>query len=221
MKIAILGAPGSHKTQVANSLKRKLEKSPLEDSLAQWKVIDGYVEKLQERTGLPFGHMSTFPHNFTVITDRWVRESEAMMKGYNTITCGSIYESILYATFSTLFTSSVEEIMIYDQLFYKCMMEALGGLEQRTFDYDLMFFLPWTEEQEQELEGTWDAVVNAKIPEVLDGFSKHAVTLRGTDAQKAKTAAQFVGAFWKAAQIATYDQPSVPDGVGESATSKH
>src|ERR1700746_118260 len=110
MKIALIAAPGSGKTAVAKRAMNKLNKNPQWES--KWKVIDGYVEQLSKRTGLPFGEVSTIPHNLAVITDRWVREGEAMHRGFHTITCGSIYESFMYSSFAAMFISSNEQQMV-------------------------------------------------------------------------------------------------------------
>jgi hypothetical protein len=216
MKVALLGAPGSGKSKVARLSLRRLNRLPLEKLPGdqtnppgrQWKIIDGYVEKLQERTGLPFGEISTFPHNLAVITDRWVREAEAQGQGLNTITCGSIYESILYSTFSTLITSSREDGMVHDQMFHQVMMHTLGALESSTYDYDAIFWLPWTQEHYDQDVHSWAAVVNAKRPEALDGFSKSVIPLIGSDKVRADRVVEVIRAI---AEITSPpdDEPSV------------
>jgi hypothetical protein len=193
MKIALLGAPGANKSKVARLTLARMKRL----ELGQWAVIDGYVEKLQQRTGLPYGEASGFTHNLSVITDRWVREAEAMNKGYNSITCGTIYESIMYSSFGTLFVSPYEAQMVEDQLYYQVMMQALGALESRTLDYDAIFWLPWSQRVAEEHEGTWDAVLNAKLGETLDGFGRYVITLIGTDKQKADRVVEVIRAIHK------------------------
>jgi hypothetical protein len=189
MKVALLGAPGSGKTAVAKRARTQLNKTD------PWKVIDGYVERLTLRTGLPFGELSTIPHNLAVITNRWVLEAEAQRDGLNTITCGSIYESIIYSTFSTMFVGSIEGEMLYDDRYRDVMMHALGAIEGSTYDYDAIFWLPWTQEHYEQETGTWASVVNAKIPEALDGFGKAVIPLVGTDKVRADRVVEVIRAI--------------------------
>src|ERR1700733_12132818 len=89
MKVALLGPPGSGKTKIANRLRKLLD--------GQWKVVDNYIDTLVRRTGQPFGVNVNYYGHLAAITARMVAEWEAENKGLNTITCGSIFESIIYA----------------------------------------------------------------------------------------------------------------------------
>jgi hypothetical protein len=218
MKVALIGSPGAGKTKLAQKLVRRLNKTPLEEMPeGRWKLIDGYVDQLQKRTALPFGALSTIPHNLAVISDRWVREAELQSQGFHTVTCGSIYESIMYSTFSTLFNSNNEAAMVYDQTHYRIMMEALGVLESRTYDYDAIFWLPWTSERELEQNGTWEAVINAKLPEMLDGFDKFAVPLRGTSKENFERVIEVIRITGTWAKIAEDEQRSVRASTDDSS----
>jgi hypothetical protein len=218
MKVAILGAPGAGKTKISKKLVNSLNK---QGDLGQWKLIDGYVDKLRQRTNLPFGQVSTFAHNLAVITDRWVLEREAQEKGFHTVTCGSIYESIMYSTFATNFFSTQEDMMVYDQLFYKAMMEALGGLEARTYDYTAIFRLEWTVPLVTERGHTWEGVINEKLPEALDGFNKYAIPLTGTDKSKAQAAEEVIRAIWTFAEATNDDGGTVLSSDSDSQSEEH
>jgi hypothetical protein len=193
MKIALLGAPGTGKSAIAKRAVKILNTLPLGDLIGdqtnppgkQWKVIDGYVERLAKRTGLFQEELATIPQNLAVITERWVLEAEAQNKHINTITCGSLYETIIYSSFTTLFTPMGEGSLVYDQLFNQVMMHALGALEGSTYDYDAIFWVPWTQEHFESDQDSWNAVLNAKLPEALDGFNKVAIPLLGTDKERA------------------------------------
>lgn len=175
LNIALLGAPGSGKSSVARKIVALTKQS---NALGEWGVVDGYVEALSKSTGLIFGPASNFPQNLSVITTRWVKESELYSKGLNVITCGSIYESILYSTLPTMFKTEEEfAANTAENIFNQIMLQALGALEKTTYHYDAMFFIPFTEKVRLKNERTWAGVVNAKLPEILEGFTKQVILL--------------------------------------------
>lgn len=206
-KVAILGAPGAGKSRVA-----KEACSLLSNKQPHWAVVDGYVGALSKTTGITFGAESNFPHNLSVITHRWVKEAEVFNKGLNCITCGSIYESILYSTFTTMFKSPDEQQIMRDQIFNNVMMQALGALENTTYDYDAMFLIPLSKKLAKKADGTWNQVVDAKLPEVLDAFQKKVILLdEKTNAAKAQTVVDVIGEIEKfyAKHFATNDEQAV------------
>lgn len=166
MKIALLGRPGSGKTRLANAL--------IQSRGPEWVKVDRYVERLQKRTGWPFAHLSDYRHNLAVIFERWLEEEEMQLKGYHTITCGTIYETIIYtlAQEMRLFHWEDPRLQEQEKLIVSIMSRALGVLEARYFDYDALFYLPLEKDDD-----TWGMVVDQKIPEVLDAFHKSAIGL--------------------------------------------
>lgn len=183
MKIAFLGAPGAGKTRLARKVIRMLNKLP-EAPGGNWTIVDGYVDDLTKTTGLPFGADSNFPQNLSVLGKRWMEEVGQTYRGNSTITCGSLYETVIYSTFITLNDMETESEIVSRNAFNQLMMQTLGALEVSTYDYDAIFYLPWSADR-RSLEHSWDAVVDAKLPEVLDGFSKVYFTL-DQKTQKAK-----------------------------------
>lgn len=196
MKIALLGAPNSGKTAVAKALSRKLQAANPGES---WAVVDKYVEKLTAKTGRPFGVEADYTEHFAVVTARWVAEWEAESKGRNVITCGSIYESLIYAATLSFVPQSEADLLDF-QLYSQASMNALGVFEFVTFEYDAMFYLPWQDPDEATVH-SWDGVINAKIPEVLTGHGKYAVTLNGTDQERAAEAFNFVSRIAEATTL--------------------
>lgn len=210
MKVALLGAPGSGKTRVANALARKLGKN--------WRVVDGYVDRLAETTGWPYGadvSFDSYRQQLEVVSQRWVLEDQASHRGHHTITCGSIFESIIYTSaFSTRLAQMEDEAQLIRENFAtQCIMSLLGVMATRDFDYDALFFLPL----ESPTPGEWSSVVNAKLPEVLEGQFKYAVTLTGTHKLKVTRAFEITNAIFGASQAPEDDQPAVraDDDAGE------
>jgi len=178
MKIALLGAPGSGKTTIARKFNR---------GRSYWHVVDGYVEKLQRRTGFAFGADANFAQNLIVITERWMLEWEFYKNKLNTITCGTAYESFIYSALQTYFVSATETELVRDQRFLQVMGTFFSTLAHVYYDYDALFFLPYDALKTESEQHSWHGVLNAKIPEVLAGSGKQAIVLTGTDREKVNT----------------------------------
>ncbi len=188
IKIALLGAPGSGKSKIARKTVSLLKPE------TDWTIIDGYVNNMSKQTGIDFGPSSNFAQNLSIITSRWIKEAEAYKKQYNTITCGTIYESIIYSTFNTIFSSPDESAIIKENYINQILMQALGALELSTYDYDAMFLLRLNEQKLKENKHTWIQVVDAKLLDALEGFNKKIIILdEKTDTEKAKTVVEVIG----------------------------
>lgn len=179
MKVALLGAPGAGKTRFANKLASRLNEQ--NDFRTPWKTIDGYVPKLAKRVGHPFGpifNRLAFPCQVQVVAERWTLEDEALRRGYNTITCGTIYESVIYASAQAIPIPYLgdERMIVEESLIATRMVESLSMLSDIRFDYDCMFYLPAAKVEPD----TWDAVVDAKVLDVLEGKNLQAMELRDT-----------------------------------------
>jgi hypothetical protein len=170
MKIAIVGPPGAGKTKIARGLARKLN-TPKD---GQWKVVDGYVDRLRHRTGNEYGAYSSFAHELEVIGVRWAEEDAFTNKGLHCITVGSLCDSIIYAT-SVVPSQVNEQIMMEDVMLKNIMMQALGSLQYKTFDYNFIFYISKPSLVDSH---TWDEVMNAKLPEVLAGMNVAYIALR-------------------------------------------
>jgi hypothetical protein len=127
--------------------------------------------------------------NFEIAFTRRILEDEARHKGQNTITCGTIYETVVYGGIYSLGIPHIEneQTKVSQTLVAQLCMGTLGVLETQYFDYDAMFYLPLENE-----ERTWEHAIDAKIPEVLEGFFKQTVVLEGTDRQKVNVATQII-----------------------------
>lgn len=210
MKIALLGAPGSGKTKFAAKLAtayandvptsfRVLDARKNNKPGMKPKVIDKYVDKLVETTGFEYGIHATYPQNFQILFQRWTLEQVAANQGYDTITCGSIYETILYTAIRFNSESMVQVNSSKDNLESELMgraaMQALGTFEQTTTGYDLLFFLPYDGKTLLEKGKSYDTVVDKKLPEVVAGYFRNLHPLEGTEKEKVKRARDIIQAF--------------------------
>jgi hypothetical protein len=185
MKIALIGAPGAGKSEIATRLSRNLNR----DHKGKWKVIDGYVDRLAERTGCEYGRDADYTHNAQVMCERWTLEAEALHQGFSTITCGSIYETILWSALLNSLDPPDEQQLIAAIDYARMCMTFFGAMEKVTFNYNCLFYVPWDAERKYH---TWDAVINAKLPEVLEGQFRYAVRLTGTTRQKVANALETI-----------------------------
>jgi hypothetical protein len=209
-KVGLLGSPGSGKTRIARRVARRLN-----TEMKRWVVVDGYVDKLAERTGRTFGEIYSryaFPLNIQVAAERWTLEDEVTAKGMNTITCGTIYETFIYAAAQSMVIqhSPDEQWMLEETHVSQVMMSALATVSAIRFDYDLLLYLPLAEESHD-----WPGVVDAKLGEVLEGQNLVALVLNGTDKEKVIHATETIQTISKAA-AARYEQRGI--GTGGTAS---
>jgi hypothetical protein len=176
MKVAILGAPGSGKSRVANAIRKQLGDD--------WRVVDKYVDHLQKRTGLPYGFDADFPQNIQVMSARWIGEIEAARQDFSSITCGSIYETLAYTLAIGFPNPTSEAEMVVQVKYIDTLYRFLGAMEDTTADYDLMFYLPY----KTPPDDPWCVILDQKIPEILESEFKRVYTLTGTHKGKVNAA---------------------------------
>jgi hypothetical protein len=187
MKIVLVGAPGAGKSKLAASLKRKLG--------SEWGVIDGYADRLNKQINWvrePEVWETSYVHEIQMMAARWTAEDAHPRS--NLITCGSIYETIIYAS-SIHPWAGDEHMLVEDQAYIYTMMTAFGTLQHKVYDYDIIFYLPWPEEKRDH---SWYAVIDAKIPELLVGYGLPFIGLTGTNKQKTNEALKFITAYREA-----------------------
>jgi nicotinamide riboside kinase len=134
--IALIGAPGSGKTVLANEIAKQLD-GPVT-------VVDGYVQKTQKEMDLALGGYATYFGNLAVALNRVGAEREAIKgKPDYVITCGTHIETIVYSSISAYFEQRenpeandlhLERTSIF--------MRFLGMLSNDTFGYAHVFLLP-------------------------------------------------------------------------------
>lgn len=205
MKIGIIGAPGSGKSELARKLAGAIERKKY---LGKVKVIDGYVDKLSRQTGFTYGYYATYEQNLQILFDRWTLEQIAAHRGQHTLTCGTIYETICYAAIHAN-QAAVRNDDQEEFLKGRTAMTAFGMIEADIFDYDALFYLPYDGKVLMEKGRSYDTVIDRKVPEVLQGHFKQALTLSGTVRENVKYATEVVRAIQDHAEAAEDDQSGV------------
>lgn len=211
LRIGILGAPGSGKSAFAKVLATKLRAEKGEVKRQTVKVVDGYMDSLQKRTGYAFDIFAAYPQNLQILFERWTREQEAEKAGCDVlITAGTLYETILYTGLrinSDLALKSDQAVRMQGRV----SMEMMGVIQSLIATHDLLLFLPYTSKVAAEKGRSYDMVVNEKLPEILAGYFRPITPLTGTTKQKVQDALNAIATVenWKA-EIATVDeQPPV------------
>ncbi len=134
MKIALIGAPGSGKTNLAQQLTAEIG----------YPVVDGYVERLEGRSNYSLGYSADVVRNIMVATERLaaVRYAERELEGH--ICCGTVIESSCYTAMwiaETLETHEVEDRPI-QIIRADLTMNFFAMLLADTWDYSRTLYLP-------------------------------------------------------------------------------
>ena len=182
MRIGIIGAPSSGKSKLAKSMRLSLNRDGEEQA---WKVIDGYVDELTSRTDTTYGPGAGYIENVQIMSYRWLLEDEESKKGYHTITCGTIYETFCYAAMLNVNPVADEQARLYQHQIVSTMMNFFALVEPAG-RYDRVFYLPWPEERQHE--HSWDAVLNAKLPDILSMCGVTCTVLTGSHRDKLRDA---------------------------------
>lgn len=135
MKIGILGAPGSGKTELAEALKTRLDGTT--------SIVDNYVDEIGRECDLAMGTDANYIGNLYVVLGRYAKERKAQRDADNVITCGSMIESSVYATLNTMSQPPGHEATNWTRI--TNFMNVLGSIFQDTMTppegYDHIFVL--------------------------------------------------------------------------------
>jgi hypothetical protein len=161
--IAIIGAPTSGKTDLANELAQKIDGDVL--------VIDNYVKEIEQEADLVLGMEATYIGNLYVVLGRYARERHAFLeKPEAIITCGTLIESSVYATLQAVGRQSdAHWVRIAN------FMNSLGSFYQDTWRYTDIFHLPLGNPTPESNEERVDAATKMAI----QAFGVNAVELNG------------------------------------------
>lgn len=176
IKVALLGAPSSGKTELAQELVKTLE---------DVQVADAYVPAIEERSDNTLGHFASYLGNLQVALGRWECE-RALARDHKPsilITCGTIVETTVYEAVNALVDASVsndgENLTIralQNNKRASVTMTMLGIISYDTWDYDLAYYLPVSEDADQSSK-----VVDNHILEAAEALGVPVKTL-DTDA---------------------------------------
>lgn len=125
MKIGLIGAPGSGKSDLANAI---VDSTGL-------RMIDAYAEEVEARMDWALGKHATYAGNIAVALHRYAYERERK-DGY--ITCGTMVDTVTYLAAKHSFLPPDE----LDTRRQTGGLVVLGCMVEDMMDYDHLFLLP-------------------------------------------------------------------------------
>lgn len=164
LKIGLIGAPSSGKTELAQALIKALEPKKVA-------VVDDYIEAIQDRSDVALSHYATYLGNMQAAIGRFEAERAASKDDPDVlITCGTLIENAVYT--ATLAFSTAKA---FDQdAAYRAASDGrasltmmwLGAMRVDVGDYDHLFYLPLEDTSER-----WNAIVDEHIPESAEALN--------------------------------------------------
>lgn len=149
MKIAIIGAPGSGKTELVKLIGPQLG--------ATWITLDEYAEKACDDIDYAPGTDGGYIANLAVALKRLGMERVADLDEFAfqyRITCGTLLETSVYSAMDFEITSKYQEEdeIVNNTRRVEAVLKTLACLYADSFDYDLVFYLPARSEEWKEFD---------------------------------------------------------------------
>ena len=142
IKVALLGAPSSGKTDTAQDISNGLHDRTVS-------ICDEYVADIEERSDNTLGHFATYLGNLQVGIGRWERERQLVrdFKPDILITCGTVVETVVYEALNALTMASLngDSLTLREVQNNKrasVTLTALSIIAHDTWDYDYAYYLP-------------------------------------------------------------------------------
>lgn len=134
MNIAIIGCPGSGKTELAEELQKKLGGV----------IVDGYAPYIEDHTQLALGTFGTYIGNLYVALERYAEERKARMKHEFVFSCGTLIETAVYVAmnFTAIMNIAKEDDLQIIRPQLDAILRMMAVLYEEVFDYDHGFYLP-------------------------------------------------------------------------------
>lgn len=144
MKIGLIGAPGSGKTEFAAQLARRLT----EGKYLPVAVVDNYVERVEEEMDLGTGMLSSYVADAAIALGRLGDERTAEREGAQTIiTCGTLIDTATHTAVNCTLEKKSEvqedtELVNWPWMVGTTTMPWYSLLATSALDYDRLFVMP-------------------------------------------------------------------------------
>lgn len=186
MKIGIVGAPGAGKTQLAEGIVEALTEQ------RTFTTVDDYVPALSQVTDVAYGHFAGYVGNFQVAFERLRIEQATNRVFGHTITCGTVIDTMIYAAMYSQFASDNAPDKRAEFARVSTTMHMFGMLVHDTLDYDLIFYLPFTQEHRQEHPGEWNTLLDLEYAGTFVGIGVTPILLDDGDVNNLAKAVQHI-----------------------------
>jgi hypothetical protein len=210
-KIALVGAPGSGKTELGVWLTGAEKYAWSGPFFKRAIFLDGYVERLRTRTDLELSHMAGYTGNFMIAFERLALET-GIMNNYKPeylFTAGTLLDTLCYAQLHGAHAPTQTGELARLQT----AMNALGMFMTDTFDYNIVFRL---HRKQRDDFPSWDNALDDIYPQALDMFfiSYHDIPVDWPIEQQVTYVRETVDS-WKRGQDGTQDGRDQSDSVEE------
>lgn len=140
MKVVILGIPGSGKSELATALAEQIVEEKLTESLA---VVDRYAEELSDNLNVYVGMNASYIPHVMISIAREVAERNCERQGIDTITCGSILDSLAHLAVRVEILAQSPKTDLRDRHIYKEMSGAnlLATMIEDVWRYNRAYYL--------------------------------------------------------------------------------
>lgn len=195
MKIAVLGAPGSGKSDFAHELAELLQDP--EESGMSYLVLDGLVEDLRLTTGQEYGMLGNHIDDLQVVFKRLEWESAWSVR--SSITVGTVLDSSAH-NFARVEHVSDSEVPL-TQIKLQAIAATFGMLYTDTWDYDYAFLLGKPEDFTQ---GGYPHLIQVTLNRLINAYRAPVLTFNPEvpNDKKASTAADAIRALEEETAIA-------------------
>lgn len=177
-RIAIVGAPGSGKSALANKISERIPPGPIVIGDTSWPsgaIVDGYAQRLSDDTDIALGHFAGYTNNLQVAFERlrWERGAEAQARQTDRplawmITCGTLIETVIYTGFhSKSILTAPDDVAQVEILRAESVAYTLAQLTWDTWEYDYVFVNPLAE---AERDQSWNSILDADLIKGLEAF---------------------------------------------------
>jgi hypothetical protein len=189
MKIALIGAEGSGKTEFAEAFTTEyLDKQGCADCRKKQAqpstiVIDNYVDDIGTKYDLAVGGGASYIGNLAIIMGRLQLERNVQGKVDNLITCGTLIESSIYAVVDAVRGQSEAHWLRVTTL-----MNMIGSIYADTWDYDEAFVFSLEDPDETTISGQ----VDKHLMMAVNQFALLYTPLAGSVDQRVATAIETI-----------------------------
>jgi hypothetical protein len=153
MRIAIIGAPGAGKSDLANRLAPYLKLHK----------VDNYIDKLEKKTGIAMGYLADFVPQLMCAAERIEAEYYQMQRySEDYVLCGTTVESVAYIAIRAV------DSLQYTEDKHAATARAQAAIDAATlllehWNYDHVLYLPLSQSHEDD----WDKRLDRSIQEAL------------------------------------------------------
>lgn len=172
MKILLVGAPESGKTELAQQVATALDECG---------IVDDYIPVVENRSNITMGHFATYIGNMMCALGRLEAERDASRHWKNLVICGSLLETSVYQAINA-YTHNVNNAnnAAFREASDKrasVTMAWLSLLRMDAWEYDLVFYLPQSEDFKADDENKWSSVVDDQIQAAAEALEVEMIAL--------------------------------------------